>query len=347
MDAVFTIRFMYATDRLLTFSFPLGRLLGVPLRLSFLMPVVVVAMMWRLQDPVFGLIAGMLLLISLLIHEMAHLAVARRLGRFPGTVVVWPLGGMSSTAPPFGFRGSLLMSFAGPLANFAIAAVSGWALHQSGQFTGLLNPFGRFDLKESEDLGDACLRAVFVINWCVALFNLIPVRPLDAGQVFSSVLNLRFVETETRDLMLRVGLIASLFGVLAGFVFDISGLVALSAFLLVLHIQEATTWFHPPERDESFMGYDFSEGYTSLDRSESSVEEDADDASETGIIERWRARRDEERSRRDVDERKAEEEQLDLILEKLHTQGRNALTSREVSLLNRVSARLRQQNTQE
>ena len=67
---MFTIPFMYATDSLLTFSFPMGRLLGVPLRLSFLMPVVVVALMWRLQDPIFGLVTGMILLVSLLLLRL-------------------------------------------------------------------------------------------------------------------------------------------------------------------------------------------------------------------------------------------------------------------------------------
>ena len=344
---MFTIPYMYATDSLLTFSFPMGRLLGVPLRLSFLMPVVVVALMWRLQDPIFGLVTGMILLLSLLTHEVAHLIVARRLEHSPGTVVLWPLGGMNSAALPTEFGRSMILSFAGPLVNAAVAAASGWELHRTGHLTGLLNPFGTFDLQHTADFGDACLRAVFVVNWCLALFNLIPVRPLDAGQALSSFLNLRFVEMETRDLMLRIGLIVSLFGVLAGFVFDISSLVALSAFLLVLHIQEATRWFHAPESDESFLGYDFSEGYTSLDRAESNPEENSDDAAEAGIIDRWRARRDEEKARRDADEQQIEEVQLDLILEKLHTQGRHALTSREVSLLNRVSARLRQRNTQE
>jgi stage IV sporulation protein FB len=318
---------MYATDSFLTFSFPIGRLLGVPLRLSFLIPVVVVAAMWRLGDPVFGIMVGMILLLSLLLHEVAHLFVARQLDHSPGTIVLWPLGGMSSAAPPSVFRGGMLLAFAGPLVNFIIAGVSGWELHRTGQLNGLLNPFGTFDLKGTGDISASCLMAVFVINWCVGLFNLVPVRPLDAGQALLTFLQLRFVEAEARDLMLRIGLIVSLVGILAGFVFDISSLVALSAFLLVLHIQEATRWFQPHESDESFMGYDFSEGYTSLDRNENNEVE--------------------ERARRDADERQAEVEQVDLILEKLHTQGRGALTYREISLLNRVSARLRHRNTQE
>lgn len=338
---------MYPTDSLLTFSFPMGRLRGVPLRLSFLMPVVAVAMMWRLQDIVFGAIASIIVLFSLLIHELAHIVAARRSGHHPGTIVVWPLGGMHSARPPVDFKVSLLIAVAGPLANVLIAAITGWRLQQLDQLDGLLNPFGTFDLKEPASLSLGCLQVTFAVNWCLALFNMIPVRPLDAGQVFSSFLNLRFSEMESRDLILRIGLVMALFGILAGFVFDISSLVALSAFVLVLHIHEATHWFQPTEPDESFLGYDFSEGYTSLDRTDEEVDQRSDDEVSHGILERWKARREEEKLRREAEERLNEEQQLDLILEKLHTQGKEALTTRELNVLNRVSARLRQRNIQE
>ncbi len=145
---------------------------------------------------------------------------------------------------------------------------------------------------------------------------------------------------------MRVGLVASLFGILAGFVFDISSLVALSAFLLVLPVHEMSQWTPAPVADDSFLGYDFSEGYTSLDRSdEKSIEDEHEDPA-FGILDRWKARREEERSLRDQEERQHEAAQLDLILDKLHTHGRESLTSRELSLLNRVSARLRQRNIQ-
>jgi Zn-dependent protease len=339
---------MYPTDSLLTFSFPMGRLLGVPLRLSFLMPVVAVALMWRMHDIVFGAVAGAIMLLSLLLHEVAHLLMARRAGCLPDTVVIWPLGGLPSGQSRMTFSECVAVFIAGPFVNLSIAIGCAVALHRLDLLSGLWNPFAVFDPRASDDFSHNCLRLVFLVNYCLAIFNLIPVRPLDAGQIFSAFLNLRFVEMETRDLMLRIGLVASLFGILAGFVFDVSTLVALSAFLLVLHIHEVSQWTPAPTpaADNSFMGYDFSEGYTSLDRTEDhkAVEEEEDPA--FGILDRWKARREEERSQRELEERQQDEEQLDLILEKLHTQGRDSLTSREINLLNRVSARLRQRNIQ-
>jgi stage IV sporulation protein FB len=340
---------MYSTDSLLTFSFPMGRFLNVPLRLSFLMPVVAIALMWRMQDPLFGLLAAAILVLSLVVHELAHIVLGRQFRQHPGTVVLWPLGGMQSTQMMLAFPRVALIGFAGPLASLSLAFLAGYHLHQDQALTELLNPFGKLDLKGDLGIFHSCMRMTFFANWCLALVNLLPVQPLDCGQVFASFLNLRFMASETRDLMLRLGLVLSLFGLLSGFVFDISGLVALSAFLFVLHLHEASRWTPPDhEPEESFLGYDFSEGFTSLERSGSEEEvEDPDADASNGLLERWRSRRDEEKLRRDEEERQFEEKQLDVILEKLHGQGRESLSSRELNLLNRVSARLRQRHVQE
>lgn len=342
---------MFPTDSLLTFSFPMGRLLGVPLRLSFLILFVVGALMWRVQDFVFGLSAGVIVLMTLLIHELANLLAARQVRHHPGVVVIWPLGGMNSAPEPQRFRDAAAVCMAGVFVNALIAFGLGYELHQLGELTQLLNPFGVLDLKGTRDLAHGCIRVAFVANYLLCVFNLlIPVRPLACGRLLSSFLNLRFVEMETHDLMLRIGLVLSLIGVFAGFVFDISSLVALSAFLLVLHIHDAMRWYQQPSHnddDDSFMGYDFSEGYTSLNRPEDNEEESASPEDSSGILERWRSRREEEKVRRETEERMFEERQLDAILEKLHVHGREALTARELSLLNRVSARLREKNVQE
>jgi hypothetical protein len=245
------------------------------------------------------------------------------------------------------FRESLAQSLAGPLVNAAVAIACGWRLHELGLLANLLNPFEVFSVGSQLTLAENCLRVAFLVNYCLTLFNLIPVRPLNAGQVASSFLNLRFVESETHDLMLRIGLVVSLFGILAGFVFDISSLVALSSFLLVLHIHQVSQWTPPPEPDDSFMGYDFSEGYTSLNRAEFSDRETDDEDSGFGILERWKTRRDDERAVRESEVREMDEQQLDIILEKLHTEGRDSLSARELAILNRVSARLRQRNAQQ
>ena len=355
------------------------------------MPVLLIALMWRLQSASYGVLAGLVVLYSVLLHEVAHLLAARGTGGDMEDVILWPLGGLSPARPGKGPWSAALVALAGPLASFLVALGCAIPLQTAGELTPLLSPFAEFNVnspetpvahtspegqpgtandgtaevrdrarpagelpqgpgKVAESWSMTVLRMTFAANFWLAAVNLLPFLPMDGGCMLRWFLALRYSEIEVRDLVLRCGLVASLSGLLGGFIFDLSGVVALSAFVLVLHIHESLQSSPAaPMRDESFLGYDFSEGYTSLDRSvpdfsepEESLEQD--DFTRTGILDRWRSRREEERLRRETAERERDEQQLDAILEKLHTLGRESLNTAELHLLDRVSARFRQRN---
>lgn len=352
---MFTIRIMYATDSILTFSFPMGQWLGARFRFSFLMPVVLLALMWRLQSPGWGLLAGLIILYSILLHEIAHVIVARINGGDAEEIIIWPLGGLIPVLPGIGPSAALSTFAAGPLANLIVACFCMYPLYFSGDLMPLLNPFAEFTILENHSVAETSLRMAFLVNWSLALLNLLPVLPMDGGHYLRSFLSGRYSDSETLDILLRFGLAGSMVGVLAGFVLNVSGVVALSAFVLILHLHATMRPTQTRTRDESFLGYDFSEGYTSLDRtspewaeseseSESGDVDQQDDFTRTGILERWKSRREEERQRREFEERQMEERQLDAILEKLHSHGTDSLTTMELHLLNRASQRLRQRN---
>jgi stage IV sporulation protein FB len=91
--------------------------------------------------------------------------------------------------------------------------------------------------------------------------------------------------------------------------------------------------------EESFMGYDFSQGYTSLEQSNTD-EFEVDD--QPGVLARWRAQREEEKRQKQEEEDRDMERQLDLLLEKLHTHGDGSMTATEKRRLQDISDRLRQ-----
>ncbi len=88
--------------------------------------------------------------------------------------------------------------------------------------------------------------------------------------------------------------------------------------------------------DDGVFGYDFSEGYTSLESGAPKVRPYRESA-----LKRWRRRRSELRRQRRIARDAAEERRMDEILEKLHREGRLALTDEENRFLVRVSARYR------
>ena len=85
--------------------------------------------------------------------------------------------------------------------------------------------------------------------------------------------------------------------------------------------------------EDGVFGYDFTEGYTSLEGRPPRYVPTGKARSK-----RWRRRRSEiRRQRRDAREA-AEERRMDEILEKIHREGRSALTDEEQRFLIRVSA---------
>jgi hypothetical protein len=134
----------------------------------------------------------------------------------------------------------------------------------------------------------------------------------------------------------RVGTAVGLLAIVAALGLESVWLCALGAGLLAFNLRESHRQLMAESFDESFMGYDFSQGYTSLERSVP-VETEV----RPGVLRRWLTRRRavrEERSRVRAEEA---ERELDLLLAKVHTFGIDSLTDTERRTLKRASARYR------
>jgi stage IV sporulation protein FB len=88
--------------------------------------------------------------------------------------------------------------------------------------------------------------------------------------------------------------------------------------------------------DDGVFGYDFSEGYTSLESGAAKVRPYRESA-----LKRWRRRRSDLRRQRRMAREAAEERRMDEILDKLYREGRSALTDEEHRFLIRVSVKYR------
>ena len=112
------------------------------------------------------------------LHEFGHSLACRQVGGRADKVVLWPLGGVAYVDPPQRPGATLWSIAAGPLVNVALVPV----------MVGLAF-LGR-TLGAPAALPDAmaCLRAVAYINVGMLIFNLLPVYPLDGGQILRSLL---------------------------------------------------------------------------------------------------------------------------------------------------------------
>src|SRR5262245_49682313 len=118
------------------------------------------------------------LFLVVLLHEFGHALACRQTGGQANTIVLWPLGGVAYVAPPQRPGATLWAIAAGPLVNLLLLPVTlGLAL--AGEGLGWTNTLP--DLRHF-------LRALVYINLGLLIFNLLPVYPLDGGQILRSLL---------------------------------------------------------------------------------------------------------------------------------------------------------------
>lgn len=169
-------------------AFTVGRVFGITIEIhpSWLLILGFVA--WSLSDGLFpdqyeswstfaywatGVIAALLLFVTVLIHELAHALVAKRRGLEVPRITLFIFGGMSHLQrQPASAGEEFQIAAAGPATSLVIAAVTGAA----GLLVGGAN----------EKL-EAILYYLAFVNVALAVFNILPGFPLDGGRVLRSI----------------------------------------------------------------------------------------------------------------------------------------------------------------
>lgn len=113
-----------------------------------------------------------------LLHEFGHALACRSVKGEANEIVLWPLGGLAYVAPPPRPGAQLWSIVAGPLVNAVLIPVL-WTVNRMG------GQLGWFE--SAPDLA-AYLGAVQQINLGLLVFNLLPIYPLDGGQILRSLL---------------------------------------------------------------------------------------------------------------------------------------------------------------
>jgi Zn-dependent protease/predicted transcriptional regulator len=139
---------------------------------------------------VLGLIAALLLFVSVLLHELSHSFMALARGLKVRDIVLFIFGGVSNIEQePESARDEFLVTVVGPLSSLVLAAIF-FGLEQ------LVSP----PVRRVGAGAAAVLQYLAFINLLLGLFNLIPGFPLDGGRVLRSIVwaITRNLQTATR-----------------------------------------------------------------------------------------------------------------------------------------------------
>lgn len=216
-------------------SWRLGTLFGFPieLNLSFLM---LLGLVYVAYGRLLGVLVVCLAFAFVVMHELGHAIVARRLGVGVAGIELGFLGGAAKlTNLPRTARHELMIAAAGP----AVSLILG------GAFIGLGGTLGsRFVV----DMG--------WINLVIAGFNLIPALPMDGGRILRALLVPRFGYVRATDLAVAVARVAAVGFVMLGLVTQRYQLLVLAPFLWLMGTRERQIARMVPDERSSRYGAD-------------------------------------------------------------------------------------------
>lgn len=319
-------------------AIPLGTWLGVRVRLNIFFPLISLLYIQWLGLKL-GLICFGIFLVTLIIHEFAHVFAARGTGGDADEILIWPLGGLAFCRPASSFRSQFLTPGAGPLSNLLLCLATLPAVLQAGLLREALVPtiLPIHDLSAEHPLRDLLI-LTFAINWVLLLINLLPAFPLDGGQMLQAVLARRMGEDVSRPLSVRVGFWSGLILGVGGLLFDNSLVVFLGFFLVVMNLQEIFRL-----QFEQVYGERFDPGYGSGNELDDETEEATSSGPRLSLWQQWKLNRIAARRERELEERAAASRRLDELLDKVHREGMQSLTAEERRFLDRASDQYRTQ----
>src|SRR5437870_1933055 len=112
------------------------------------------------------------------LHEFGHALACRQVGGTANKIMLWPLGGVAYVDSPPRPGATLWSIAAGPLVNFVLLPI-----------LSILGIWSRsLGWAEAMPNAHALLRAVWLINLVLLIFNMLPIYPLDGGQILRSLL---------------------------------------------------------------------------------------------------------------------------------------------------------------
>ena len=138
----------------------------------------VYARMGHYRSPVWNVVEYLMLFATVTLHEFGHALACRQTGGQAHDIILWPLGGIAYVAPPQRPGATLWSIAAGPLVNVVLAVLFE-VLLLAGEYSGVVLP--RSDVARF-------IADMFWLNVGLLIFNLLPIYPLDGGQMLRSLL---------------------------------------------------------------------------------------------------------------------------------------------------------------
>jgi Zn-dependent protease len=269
-----------------------------------------------------------------LLHEFGHCFAARWTGGSAEEILLTPLGGLAMTMSRNNWWSRFVTVAGGPLVNVLLCVICGLGIFAlSGDI--LLTPWSIVENVPREGWFQVYnyLFWIFVVSYILLLFNLLPIFPLDGGQLVQSILWKYIGYYKSMMLMVNIGLggavLLAMFGIAT--IGTMSGglwltIIAVFCFINCLNMKRALQAAGPYGLDQDSTDYSAAyEPYTKPKRRS-----------------RWAAKRAMKLARAE----REEQQRIDQILAKVSAQGMQSLTWFERRALRKATEHQRERDAE-
>ncbi|HEX5400388.1 MAG TPA: M50 family metallopeptidase, partial [Verrucomicrobiae bacterium] len=130
------------------------------------------------SSPIWSVLECLSLFAIVLVHEFGHQLACRSVGGETHDIILWPFGGVAYVSPPPRPGAQLWSIAAGPLVNVVLFPV----------FTIVLRLADAADWMDTLPDAYRFVLTLWYINTILLVFNMLPIYPLDGGQILRSLL---------------------------------------------------------------------------------------------------------------------------------------------------------------
>lgn len=290
---------------------------------------------FTLQDRVT---AATILFLIVLLHEFGHCFTARWVGGDAEDILMHPLGGLAFAQPPRRPWPTFLTVAGGPAVNLIICALCGALLWWQLDWVPW-NPF-RFYPPTGKGVSASWWNVlwyafwIYQVSWQLFVFNLMPIYPLDGGQMVQAILWPKLGYYRSTIISCNVGMAGAILGGMMALAFGNIGLgvLATCGFLICLSLRRQVMSAGP---------YAFSEEDSPVDYA-ASLRTSVRAAKRQSRFSKWKAARTKRRAESEAAAERSEQVQIDAILAKVSAHGMNSLTNAEKRALQHATERQRQ-----
>ena len=165
--------------------------------------------------------------ITVVMHELGHALAAKRYNIITKDITLLPIGGIARLEKiPEKPIEELIVAIAGPLVNIVLAVITGIFITIPATSEQLMA-----QLANGVNANNFFLN-FFLVNFWLALFNLIPAFPMDGGRILRALLSFRLQRHVATRMSARIGQFLALGFILLGF-FTSPFLIFIGIFVII------------------------------------------------------------------------------------------------------------------